>query len=119
MLRVVGSPGDANTRIENRVGDPAANPYLYLASQVLSGLDGIERNLAPPDPTETPYEQSGGELLPRSLGEAIDAFEASSMYRKALGDPIVDYLVALKRSEWNRFLAAVTDWEHAEYFDLY
>ncbi len=119
MLRIVGNPGDADTRIENRVGDPAANPYLYLASQVLSGLDGVERNLSPPDPTETPYETSGGDLLPRSLGEAIDAFAASSMYRKSFGDPIVDYLVALKRSEWNRFLATVTDWEHAEYFDLY
>ena len=119
MLRVVGNPGDPATRIENRAGDPAANPYLYVASQVLSGLDGIERNLTPPSPTETPYEATGGELLPRSLGDAIDAFTGSSMYRKSLGDPIVDYLVALKRSEWNRFLAAVTDWERREYFDLF
>jgi glutamine synthetase len=119
MLRVVGNPGDPDTRIENRVGDPAANPYLYVASQVLSGLDGFERNLTPPDPTETPYEASGGDLLPRSLGEAVDEFAASSMYRKALGDPIVDYLTALKRSEWNRFLATVTDWEQREYFELF
>ena len=41
------------------------------------------------------------------------------MFRKSLGDPIVDYLVALKRSEWNRFQAAVTDWEQREYFELY
>jgi glutamine synthetase len=119
MLRVVGNPGDPDTRIENRVGDPAANPYLYVASQVTSGLDGVERNLTPPEPTETPYEATGGDLLPRSLGDAIDAFVASSMYRKAMGDTIVDYLVELKRSEWNRFLATVTDWEQREYFGLF
>lgn len=119
MLRLVGNPGDADTRIENRVGDPAANPYLYMASQVLSGLDGIERNLTPPHPTEVPYEAAGGDLLPRTLGEAIEAFSTSSMFRKSLGDPIVDYLVALKRSEWNRFQATVTDWEQREYFELY
>ena len=54
MLRLVGNPGDADTRIENRVGDPAANPYLYVASQVLSGLDGVERNLTPPDADRGP-----------------------------------------------------------------
>ena len=47
MLRVLGGTGDPATRLENRVGEPAANPYLYLASQVLSGLDGIDRKLDP------------------------------------------------------------------------
>ena len=47
MLRVLGGPGDAATRIENRIGEPAANPYLYLASQILSGLDGLDRKLDP------------------------------------------------------------------------
>src|SRR5262249_4572988 len=43
MIRVLGGPGDAATRLENRVGEPAANPYLYMASQVVTGLDGMER----------------------------------------------------------------------------
>lgn len=119
MLRVVGGPGDPATRVENRAGDPAANPYLYVASQVISGLDGIENGLDPPDPTDTPYESAGGELLPRTLGDSIDAFEESPMYRKVLGDDVSGYLVALKRSEWNRFNAAVTDWEQNEYFDRF
>lgn len=119
MLRVIGGPGDPSTRIENRAGDPAANPYLYVSSQVLSGLDGIEHELAAPAPTESPYESAGGRLLPRHLGEAIDAFDASAVYRKALGDVIVDYLVALKRSEWQRFNATVTDWEQNEYRELF
>jgi len=119
MLRVVGGVGDPATRIENRAGDPAANPYLFVASQIQSGLDGIERRRVPPAPTESPYEPDGGERLPRSLGEAIDAFEASTMFRAELGDDVVDYFVKLKRSEWNRFAAAVTDWEQREYFDLF
>ena len=119
MLRVVGGPGDPATRVENRAGDPAANPYLYIASQLISGLDGIENDLIPPESTDSPYEPAGGELLPRTLGESIDAFAASTMYREALGDDVANYLLALKRSEWHRFNAAVTDWEQAEYFDRF
>ena len=47
MFRIIGSPGAQNSHIENRVGDPAANPYLYLASQVASGVDGVQRKLDP------------------------------------------------------------------------
>ena len=119
MLRVVGGTDDDATRVENRAGDPAANPYLYVASQIVSGLDGIERRLSPPPPTDSPYEPIGGSLLPRTLGEAIEAFAGSDRYRSVWGDEVVDYLVTLKRSEWRRFLAAVTDWEQREYFDLF
>ncbi len=119
MLRVIDEPPGPATRIENRAGDPAANPYLYLASQILSGLDGIDSRIEAPPPTETPYEAEAGPLLPRTLGEAIDAFDRSGFYRTVLGDEIVDYLVALKRSEWARFGAAVTDWEQREYYDTF
>src|SRR5262249_38417955 len=47
MIRVLGGAGDTATRMENRVGEPAANPYLYMASQVLAGLDGLERRRDP------------------------------------------------------------------------
>src|SRR5262249_16074445 len=56
MLRVVGGPGDPATRIENRIGEPAANPYLYFASQIHAGLDGIERKLDPGAPELKPYD---------------------------------------------------------------
>jgi len=35
MIRVLGGRGDAATRLENRAGEPAANPYLYMASQIV------------------------------------------------------------------------------------
>ena len=60
----------AGTRIENRIGEPAANPYLYFASQIYSGLDGIERRLPMPRPADTPYEAKA-DLLPRTLDEAL------------------------------------------------
>ena len=119
MLRVVGTGGDPATRIENRVGDSAANPYLYLASQMLAGRHGLRTGDEPPPPTETPYEPEAGERLPRNLGDAIEAFSASGFHRRALGDEFVDYLSTLKRAEWNRFLATVTDWEQNEYLELF
>ena len=37
MVRVLGGADDPATRLENRIGEPAANPYLYMASQILVG----------------------------------------------------------------------------------
>ena len=71
MIRVMGQPGDAATHLENRVGEPAANPYLYLASQIYAGLDGIARKLDPGPSADTPYE-TAAPLLPNDLGEALD-----------------------------------------------
>ncbi len=56
MIRVLGGPNDPATRFENRVGEPAANPYLYMASQILSGMDGVDRKLDPGPSADTPYE---------------------------------------------------------------
>ncbi|MEZ5264776.1 MAG: glutamine synthetase family protein [Acidimicrobiales bacterium] len=115
MVRLIGGGADPATHFENRVADPAANPYLAVASQAVSGLDGLRRQLHPPPITDSPYRAEAGPLLPRSLGEAIDAFAGSPLYRAVWGDDVVDYLLAIKRSEWSRFLAAVTDWELREY----
>ena len=118
MLRVIGGPNDAATRIENRIGEPAANPYLYLSSQILSGLDGIENKAVAPPPVEEPYN-SDSERLPLSLFEALAAFRDSSFYRAAFGDAFVDYLTTIKQAELNRFLSEVTDWEQREYFEMF
>ena len=117
MLRVVGDPGGPAVRIENRAPEPAANPYLCLASQILSGLDGMQRKLEPPPPTEEPYGE--GALLPRTIIDAIDAFSGSAFYRKVWGDAFVDYLAQLKKAELSRFFAEVTDWEQREYFEIF
>ena len=118
MIRALGSFGDPATRIENRVGEPAANPYLYLASQIHAGLDGMQRQLDPGEPTDTPYEEAAPRL-PQSLMDAITALRGSELYRSTMGAPFIDYLLTIKEAEVARFLAAVTDWEQREYFSLY
>ena len=117
MVRVLGGPGDTATHLENRIGEPAANPYLYMASQIIAGLDGIARKLDPGPSADTPYEAQA-ELLPKSLGEALDALRASACFRHALGDAFVDYFVAIKDAEIARFQSEVSEWEHREYFEL-
>jgi glutamine synthetase len=118
MLRALGRPGDPATRLENRVGEPAANPYLYMASQLAFGLDGIAHRQDPGPPADTPYETQA-DPLPRSLGEALAALEADDVARDAFGAGFIDYFCRIKRAEIARFEAEVSDWEQREYFDLF
>jgi glutamine synthetase len=117
MLRVVGECGDVGTRIENRIGEPAANPYLYLASQIHAGLDGIGRRLRAPRATHDPYSASG-ERLPLQLGEAIDAMTQDPLLVQAFGANFVDYFSRIKRLEVQRHEAAADkdEFQRHEYF---
>ena len=124
MVRVMGEPGDPSTHIENRVGEPQANPYLYMASQIHAGLDGITRKLAPGPSADAPYELIA-EPLPKTLGEALEALRTNACFRAGFGDAFVDYFIAIKQAEIARAGAKPTDppdqateWEHREYFDL-
>jgi glutamine synthetase len=118
MIRVLGGAGDSATRLENRIGEPAANPYLYMASQILSGLDGVDRKLDPGPSADTPYETKAA-LLPKSLREAVFALHDDPFFRQALGAEFVDYYVHIKNAEIERFQAEVSDWEHREYFEMF
>ncbi|MFH1343787.1 MAG: glutamine synthetase family protein [Pseudomonadota bacterium] len=118
MIRVLGGPGDPATRLENRVGEPAANPYLYMTSQILSGLDGVDRALDPGPSADTPYESSA-DLLPKSLREAVFALKEDPFFRHAMGATIVDYYTHIKNAEIERFQAEVSDWEQREYFEMF
>jgi glutamine synthetase len=118
MIRVVGSAEDGSTHLENRIGESAANPYLYMASQLHSGLEGVAAKLLLGPSADDPYTTDAGRL-PVNLAAAIDALEADAALTKAMGSRFVPYYVALKRAEIARFEQAVTDWEQREYFDLY
>jgi len=123
MLRVLGGAGEAATRIENRLGEPMANPYLYIASQIHAGLDGLRRGLQPPRATDAPYEQAPGEheRLPTGLGEAIAEFNGDSVMTQGFGAPLVAAYSAIKRSELARFEQADDPlaWQRREYFSRY
>src|SRR4029077_11162114 len=109
MIRVLGGPNDSATRLENRIGEPAANPYLYMASQILSGRDGVDRKLDPGPSADTPYE-TDAPLLPKSLRDAVLALSDDPFFREALGAEFVDYYVHIKNAEIERFQAEVSDW---------
>jgi glutamine synthetase len=124
MIRALGGNGDAATHLENRVGEPAANPYLYVASQIYAGLDGIARKADPGPSADTPYEHAAP-LLPKDLGEAVAALRADACYRAGFGSAFIDYYAHIKQAEFDRFRkeaggqADVTPWEQNEYLDLF
>jgi len=123
MVRVLGQPGDPATHLENRVGEPAANPYLYVAAQIYSGLDGIARRLDPGPSADTPYE-APATLLPKNLSEALTALRADETFRTGFGGGFIDYYTHIKAAEIERFQKETTDhpdvtpWEQKEYLDL-
>jgi len=130
LVRVQGSPGDTSSHVEMRLGEPAANPYFYMASNIAAGLDGIRRGVEPPPPAEADPYAIEAPPLPASLAEAVDALDADTFYRKAFGDTLVSYLVMMKRFEIGRYSAAlaelpmpdgqdVSDWEMREYFEFF
>jgi glutamine synthetase len=119
MCRLIGGPGETITHIENRSGEPMANPYLYMATQIFAGLEGIASKRDPGPPLDDPYAQTSMEPMPISLMEAVDALDKSTVFREAMGDRYVDYFLGVKRSEIMRFFSHVTDWEHREYFEAF
>lgn len=129
MVRVLGGAGDPATRLENRVGEPAANPYLYIASQLAAGLDGLAHKLDPGAPSEEPYA-ADRPLLPTTLSAALDALEHDPLFRADFGEVFMNYYLALKRNELGRYQTWLkehgfahadepTDWEQNEYFDFF
>jgi len=118
MIRVLGGANDPATRLENRIGEPAANPYLYMVSQILAGLDGVDRALDPGPSADTPYETQAA-LLPKTLQDAVLALRDDRFFREALGGEFVDYYVHIKNAEIERFLAEVSEWEQREYFEMF
>jgi glutamine synthetase len=130
MVRALGGAGDPGTRLENRVGEPAANPYLYAASQIVAGFDGIDRKLDPGPQDLDPYNATRT-MLPGKLTLALDALERDALFRSRLGEVFIDYYVKLKRNEAGRFAKYLeesgikdlpdepTAWEQNEYFDFF
>jgi glutamine synthetase len=127
MIRVLGGVEDPATRLENRVGEPAANPYLYILSQIAAGLAGIETKAVLPPASDEPYAAERP-LLPKSLSEALDALDSEPLFRRLLGDTFIDYFVKLKRTEAGRYQSSLqgispgdeaSEWEQNEYFDFF
>jgi glutamine synthetase len=118
LVRVPQERGAA-TRIEVRLGDGTANPYLAYTAALTAGLDGIRRELEPAAPLEgliyeLPEEQQGTPL-PTSFGDALEALDADDVIGEAMGAELIDTFKTIKAAELDRFRSWVTDWEFAEY----
>ena len=114
-------------RIESRNADASCNPYLAAALVLAAGLEGIRENLDPGEPQEdnlyelTPAEfrKRGISELPKTLGEAVDAFEADPFVEKTLGKGLRDEFITYKREEWRQYHQQVSQWEIDRYARLF
>ncbi len=115
--------GPTGTRVEYRSIDPACNPYLAFSVILAAGLAGIEGGYELEDEadanifelSESERRSRGIRLLPSSLAEALDRMEQSELVRDALGDHIHEWFLRNKRSEWNDYKSAITQFELDRY----
>jgi glutamine synthetase len=115
MIRIPPERGRA-ARLELRLGDASANPYLMTAGLLAAAYLGIHEGLQPPDPLiGYGYDPSKSPMLPTSLEHALDAFEADTAFADVLGEPFAKAFLAYKRHELTRYSQYVTDWEFREY----
>jgi len=115
MVRIPPERGGAS-RMEVRLGDATANPYLAMAAVCAAIYLGVRDKLEPPNPLEGyGYDPESAPMLPQSLPEALDALEADKDLQEVLGEFFVDSFLTYKRNEVERFSRFVTDWEFREY----
>ena len=82
-------------RAECRNADSSCNPYLAAALLLAAGLEGVREKLDPGAPheenlyelNEAQLREAGVSELPRTLGEAVDAFAADPFIEQTLGAP--------------------------------
>jgi glutamine synthetase len=126
MLRIPERRG-LGTRVEHRVPDPAANPYLALAVMLAAGLDGVRTKADHREPVnENIWEMSHREKrrlriddLPHNLNEACDELEKDDVVTAALGPHITAHFLAAKRQEWSEYITQVSRWELENYLAKY
>ncbi len=114
-------------RIEYRAPDPTANPYLAFAAMMMAGVDGILKDMDPPNPTDKNlYSLSAREArrikqLPQSLDEALDTLEKDHDFLLAGGvftEELLESYIEIKREEIDQVRLRPTPMEFELYYDL-
>jgi glutamine synthetase len=115
MVRVPPERG-SGARLELRLGDASANPYLLIAGTIAAALLGVQAGEEPPAPLEGyGYDTARSAVLPMGLAAALDALEADTALTDILGKAFTTSFLTYKRDEIERFGRHVTDWEFTEY----
>jgi glutamine synthetase len=115
MVRIPPERG-RSARMECRLGDASANPYLAVAGLLAAAYLGVRDKIDPGPALEGyGYDVTRSPKLPATLTEALDALEADTAMREVLGDQFVKAFLAYKRDEISRFHSWITDWEFEEY----
>ncbi len=111
-VRVPAQRGNA-TRIEHRMPDGAANPYIATAAVLQAARIGFVAELSPPEhETGDGLESINTERrVAHHLSDALDDLEADSVLVNAVGVDLVANFVGIKRQEWASFAASEPDWD--------
>ena len=114
----VPSGAGPGMRIESRIGDGAANPYLLVAAVLQAARLGVAGGLECPDPlTADGFDEINTDVrCAHSLSEALDDMEADKALCEAVGSEVCANFVFNKREEWGRYTAeagdeVVADWD--------
>ena len=112
---------EASTNIELKACDASCNPYLALGGLIAAGLDGIERELEPPEPIQVDPATLGAapRRLPATQKEALDALAARRRAAAALGDVLAGSYLTVRRSEWTAYSAGDAAFEQQGHFEKY
>jgi len=115
MVRIPPERGRAS-RMELRLGDASANPYLAIAGLLAAAYLGIRDGMTAPAPLEGyGYDPTKADMLPTSLEKALDALEADTELAEILGAAFKRTFLTYKRHEVEQYSRYVTDWEFREY----
>lgn len=123
MLRIPLAGG----RVECRAADISTNLYLGAAMILAAGLEGIREELNPGQPhTENMYEYAPNDLasmgintLPRTLGEAVEAFATDPLSKTVMGSAMYQAFINYKQQEWEEYHNHVSDWEIQRYLKFF
>lgn len=113
--------------LELRICDMSANFYLATAMTLAAGLEGVRLGLDPGPPvnvdtyslSQAERDVAGLQLLPQTLGEAIDEFAADELAQDVFGPEFHATFAAAKREEWRAYNTVVSEWERERYLRLW
>jgi len=110
-------------RIEVRLADGAANPYLLQAALIGTGLWGVENKTAPGKRMDIDMYAEGHKVrnapkLPLNLLDALRNFQQNKIIRGILGADFSNSYHKLKMDEWNNYMQHFSEWERLNALDV-